>query len=239
MPAHHPLLVVLVALLGVATAMPAATQSRDPYRLKTLEDGTRYVGSDVFIRRDRLDLSQHILDQALEISDSDVRHVSTGLVLPRVAGACRLEWLSGLDVQSPMGRAQSFERGGRAYYACDSIAPSFIVLTFEADTPGFAEIRPDPARILLASAMGLRPGPDALICTEGRQGAVRRVACHAETEWSGETVSERGLYFENDDSFLKLNAACLEVQCEAVTIELARLAETIGGPRLPADVLGH
>lgn len=234
MTPHRPLLALLLVLLAVT---PAAAQSRHPYTLKTLEDGTPYVGSNVFIRQDGPDLDQHGLDQALEISDASVRHVPTGLVLPRVAGPCSLEWLSGVAVQTPAGRFLSFERGGRGYYACDSTAPSFIVLSFEADMPGFAAIQPDPARALLAGGMALRPAPDALICTEEQTGPVRRVACHVEMEWSGQTVSEQGLFFQNGDSFLKLNAACLAAQCEAVTTELARLAETIGGPQLSADVI--
>lgn len=237
MTARRTLLAVLLALSGIAAFTPAMAQSPHPYSLMTLEDGTRYLGSEVFIRRGGPNLDQHLLDQALEISDAGVRHAPTGLVLPRVAGPCSLEWISGVAVQTPAGRFLSFERGGRAYYACDAGAPSFIVLSFEADMPGFAVIQPDPARALLAGGMALRPAPDALICTEARTGPVRRVACHAETEWSGQTVSEQGLFFENGDSFLKLNAACLEAQCEAVTTELARLAETIGGPRLSADVL--
>lgn len=237
MTARRPLLAVFVALLGTVIVTPAAAQSRQPYSLKTLEDGTRYLGSDVFIPQGGPNLDQHALDQALEISDASVRHLPTGLNLPRVVGVCSLEWLTGLPVQTPVGRFLSFGRGGRAVYVCDSSAPSFVVLSFEADMPGFAEIRPDPARVLIASGMALRPAPESLNCTEERTGPVRRVACHAETEWNGTTVSERGLFFGNRDSFLKLNAACLEAQCEAVTTELARLGDVIGGPRLSADVL--
>lgn len=237
MTSYARFLAALTAFAIVAVAPAANAQRPQAYSLKTLEDGTRYVGSDVFARSGRLDLSQHVLDQALEISDAAVRHVPSGLTLPRVAGSCTLEWLAGVTVNTPLGRMDSFERGGRGYYACDGAAPAFVVLSFEVDMPIFASLEPDPARVLLAAGMALGPTARDLDCTEDRLEQIRRVACHAEKRLNGQMVFERGLYFSNDDSFLKLNAACLEAQCEATVAELGRLAETIGGARLPADSL--
>lgn len=227
------LLPLLAALAGLPITSLAMAQRPEPYAIKTLADGTVYLGSDVFILRRGPDLSQHLLDQALEISDTAVRHVPTGLSLPRVHGDCTLAWMSGLPV--PGTQFQSYERGGRAYYACDSVAPSFVIVTFEADMPGFGNRPGDPGRSLLAAGMVLQRDPDRFECEDRIEGDVRRLSCRTQSSWNGQTVHEAGLFFGASDTFLKLNVACLEAHCEGAIATMEQLGTAMGGDALTAD----
>ncbi|WP_439472729.1 hypothetical protein [Brevundimonas sp.] len=221
----------LLMALGVSSATAVAQTRPQPYQVQTRADGSRYLGSPIFNASRAPDLSENPLDNAVRVSDAAVEHVATGLTLPRTEGGCSLQWLNGL----PQGGGfASLDRGGRGFYACADGAPAFVIFTFEADMNGFAQMPDDAGRALAGAGMALHRDPASLDCQETTVGALRQLTCRATTAFNGEQVTEIGLYIGQQDTFLKLNTACLPADCAAAQARLERFATVLGGDRLPA-----